>query len=206
MMDSVGLTMICSLAVFADKRHIAPRLSLVNVVDLNKVLRSEVFVSEDRQLRVVHLILDFKPISNNFQEVGHAIRSSDPRLRQIDVFIPRFLARKDIVPVELPSQRAIPEATVPREETASSRLSFEEDIDQFQLEEEEEVRANPMQIPNSKGKFNRSSATRSPQLIITEVNSTSEEEDSMALNLRKGLRELMVGRNKGSSSKEAPNS
>ena len=33
---------------FADKRHIALRLSLVNIVGLNKVLRSKIFVSEDR--------------------------------------------------------------------------------------------------------------------------------------------------------------
>ena len=36
--------------VFADKRHVAPRLSLVNIAGLNKVLRSEIFVSEDRQM------------------------------------------------------------------------------------------------------------------------------------------------------------
>ena len=53
-------------AIFADKRHVVPCLNLVNVANLNKVLRSEVFVSEDRQLRAVHLILDFEPISNNF--------------------------------------------------------------------------------------------------------------------------------------------
>ena len=46
----IGLTMICSLNVFEDKRHVAPRLSLVNVSALNYLLRSEVFVSEDRQL------------------------------------------------------------------------------------------------------------------------------------------------------------
>ena len=66
MMGFIGLTMIFSSTVFANKRHIAPRLSLVNIADLNKVLRSEVFVSENRQLRAVHLILDFKPISDNF--------------------------------------------------------------------------------------------------------------------------------------------
>ena len=65
-MGFIGLTMICSSAVFTDKRHVAPRLSLVNIADLNKVLRSEVFVSEDRQLRAVHLILDFEPISDTF--------------------------------------------------------------------------------------------------------------------------------------------
>ena len=62
----VGLTMISSLDVFADKRHIAPRLSLVNVQSLNKLLRSEIFISEDRQLRAVHLILDYEPLSNIF--------------------------------------------------------------------------------------------------------------------------------------------
>ena len=66
MMGFIGLTMICSSTVFADKRHIVPCLSLVNIADLNRVLQFEVFVSEDRQLRVVHLILDFEPISNNF--------------------------------------------------------------------------------------------------------------------------------------------
>ena len=62
----VGLTMISSLDVFVDKRHTAPRLSLVNVQSLNKLLRSEIFISEDRQLRAMHLILDYKPLSNIF--------------------------------------------------------------------------------------------------------------------------------------------
>ena len=65
-MGFIGLTVIYSSAVFADKRHIAPCLSLVNIANLNKVLRSEVFVSEDRQLRAIHLILDFELLSDNF--------------------------------------------------------------------------------------------------------------------------------------------
>ena len=51
---------------FADKRYVAPNLNFVNVLDLNKVLRSEVFVSKDRQLKAVHLILNYKPLSNKF--------------------------------------------------------------------------------------------------------------------------------------------
>ena len=47
MMGFIGLTVICSLAIFANKKHVAPRLNLVNVVDLNRVLRFEVFVSEE---------------------------------------------------------------------------------------------------------------------------------------------------------------
>ena len=44
----IGLTMISSSDVFADKRHVALRLGLVNVPTLNKLLRSEIFISEER--------------------------------------------------------------------------------------------------------------------------------------------------------------
>ena len=103
MMGFIDLIMICFSAVFANKQHLAPHLSLVNIPYLNKYLRFEVFVSEDKQLRVVHLILDFEPLSDVFQEVGHAIKVGDLRLRQIDVSVPQFLAYEDIVPIELPS-------------------------------------------------------------------------------------------------------
>ena len=183
-----------------------PCLSLVNVADLNRVLRSELFVSEDRQLRAVYLILDFEPLSDAFQDVGHAIRAGNPRLRRIDISVPEFLACEDVVPVELPFQHALPEATAPREETTSLHLSFEEEIDQFQLEEEGEVRVDPIEISDFKGELDRSSVARSPKLIIAKVDNSFEEEDTMALNLRKGLKDLLTRRNKGSSCKEAPKS
>ena len=69
---------------------------------LNYLLRSEIFVSANRQLRAVHLILDFEPISKGFQEIGHAIRAGDPRIHRIDVSKPDFLAREDLPPVKLP--------------------------------------------------------------------------------------------------------
>ena len=74
-----------------------PNLNFVNVLDLNRVLRFEVFVSEDRQLRAIHLILDFKPSSDKFQDMGNAIRMGDPRLARIDVLVPKFLVREGIV-------------------------------------------------------------------------------------------------------------
>ena len=48
MMNFSFLTMFCFLANFADKRHVAPRLSFTNIATLNYLLRSEIFVSEDR--------------------------------------------------------------------------------------------------------------------------------------------------------------
>ena len=65
----------------------APNLNFINVLDLNSVLRSEVFMSENRKLRVVHLILDFKPLFDKFQDVGNMIRMGDPWLDRIDVLV-----------------------------------------------------------------------------------------------------------------------
>ena len=73
-----------------------------------------------------------------FQDVGHAIRAGDPRLYRIDVSILGFLARKDIVSVGIPLVPILPAAAAPREEIAFSRLSFEEEIDKFHLEEKED--------------------------------------------------------------------
>ena len=96
------LTMALFLAVIVDRRHVAPRLSFTNVVALNYLLRSEIFVSEDRKLQAIHLILDFEPISRTFQKIGHAIRAGDPRINHFDVSKPNFLARDDLLPVILP--------------------------------------------------------------------------------------------------------
>ena len=96
MMDFNFLTIFCSSAILADKRHVAPKLSLTNVAALNYLLRFEIFVSKNRQLRAVHLILDFEPISEIYQEIGRAIRVGDSWLPQIDVLIPYFLTQKDL--------------------------------------------------------------------------------------------------------------
>ena len=202
MMGFVDLTMICSLAVFADKRHIASRLNLVKLRGLNKVLRSKIFVSKDRQLRAIHLILDFKPLSYTFQEVGHAIRVGDPWLAWIDISMPEFLAREDLPSIELPLHRALPEVTTSREEIASSRLSLEVEIDQFHLKEEGEVQEEPVEISDSKGKLDKASVARSPKLVVARVNPSLEEDEEMDLNPRRGLKDLLAGRNKGSSSEK----
>ena len=102
-------------------------------------------MNEDRQLGVIHLILDFEPISKIFQEIGHAIRVGDPWINRIDVSKPNFLARDDLPPVRLsihqiPHSLVIPLQQIPfeaivvaEEEIASSQLSLEEEIDQFRF-------------------------------------------------------------------------
>ena len=96
--------MLFSRLFIADRRLVNPRLSHTNVVGLNYLLRLEIFVSEDCQLRAVYLILDFEPISKVFQEIGHAIKAGDPRIHRIDVSNPDFLVREDRPPIRLPVQ------------------------------------------------------------------------------------------------------
>ena len=100
--------MLLSRLFIADRRLVNPQLSPTNIVGLNYLLRSEIFVSEDRQLRAVHLILDFEPISRVFQDIGHTIRAGDPRINHIDVSKPNFLAQDNLPPVRLPVQQIPP--------------------------------------------------------------------------------------------------
>ena len=116
------------------------------------------------------------------------------------------MAQRDLPLVELPLQCSPREVVTPREETASSRLPLEAKIDQFCLEEEGEELERPVELSDSKADFDRFSAAHSPRLIVARVDSKSEEEEEMVLNQRRSLKDLVAGRNKGSSSKEAPKS
>ena len=89
------------------------------------------------------------------------------------------------------------------EETTSSRLSLEVEINQFRFEEEGEVPERPVEPSNSEAKLDKFSAANSPKLVVAWVDTGSEEEEKMALNPRRGLKDLVAERNKGSSSKEA---
>ena len=128
-----------------DKDHVSPKISCVNILGLNFLLRSKKFVSEDRQLRAVHLILGYEPLLRIYQDTGQAMRAGNPRLARIDISKPGFLARRDLPPVVLPAQLNLPQfvvllqqvplATVPvaKGVASSSHLSLEEKIDRFQF-------------------------------------------------------------------------
>ena len=116
------------------------------------------------------------------------------------------MAQRDFPPIELPLQRSPLKVVVPREETASSRFSLEAEIDQFRFKEEEEAPGRLVEVLDSEGELDRSSATHSPELVITRVDTTSEEGEGIVLNPRKGLRDLMAERNKGFPSKDVPKS
>ena len=135
------------------------------------------------------MILDFEPISRVFQEIGHVIRAGDPRINRIDVSKPDFLARENLPPVRLPVQKIPPPLIIPlqqvpleapvvvEEEIASSRLSLEEEIDQFCFVEDVGPSEKPVDISNSETKSVNLSSVHPKQLIITQVDSESEEEE-----------------------------
>ena len=103
-------------------------------------------MNDDGQLRAVHLILDYEPISRTFLDVSNSIRANDYRLACIDVSRPGFLAPHDLPPINHPIPQGIPFSAQPLQQVplgqaivekgAASSSSFENEIDRFQFEEE----------------------------------------------------------------------
>ena len=183
----------------------------MNVPALNYLLRSEIYVTEDGQLRAAHLVLGYQPLSRSFQAIGHAIRAGSPRLARIDVSKNGFLAQRDLPPVVLPDVRDPylvvqlpppnePGVAVPVEEEAeSSRLSLEEEINEFYFEEE--VQQTPLvELSDLEGEQDQHSAVGVPSIVICSDDTSDEEIEPMA-GKGKTLKELMASRGKGQSSK-----
>ena len=158
--------------------------------------------------------MDYKPLSNTFQEVDNTIRANDYRLARIDVSRPHFLAPYDLPPVDHPVPQGVPLATPPLqqaplgvatvEEKVASSFSLEEEIDKFQFEEEEIQGVETIFISEAEEEIDRYSCVQTPAPVITYVEDTSDEKaEEMALKTDKSLRELMKGRNKASTPQEA---
>ena len=160
-------------------------------------------MNDDRQLRAVHLILDYEPISRTFLDINNSIRANDHRLTRIDVSRPSFLAQHDLPPVDHPILQGIPLAAQPLqqvplgqaivEEGAASSSSLEEEIEKFQIEEEAIV------ISEAKEGADEYSCVQTPAQIVTYIGDSSDEEGEMAPNTGPILKELMKNRNKSPS-------
>ena len=116
-------------------------------------------------------------------------------MARIDVFVPGFLARRDLPPVVLPLQQVLLEvAAAPREEIAFSCLTLEDEIDKFHFEEEEAQEAQIVYISDAEDELDKYSGVHTLTLVIARPDSTfEEEEDEMALNQgNKSLRDLIA--------------
>ena len=189
-----------------DKTFTNPKLSLINVPALNYLLRSQIFVNDDGQLRAVHLILDYEPISRTFLDIGNSIRANDHRLVCIDVSRPGFLSPHDLPPVDHPIPQGLPFPAQPLqqvplgqaivEEGAISSSSLEKEIDRFQFEEEAIV------ILEAEEETDEYSCVQTPAQIVTYVGDSLDEEEAMAPKTGPSLRDLMKNRNKAPSSQK----
>ena len=124
----------------ATKNAIVPNFSLVNQPSLDKILKVEVFVHIDGQLRAAHLILEYIPISKRFLAPKCVIKARDPRLHRINVVVPSFLV-PDPIPtsiqqVELPFQRVAEEEATPSQPTIKEK---EQVVEVSDFEDEFEV-------------------------------------------------------------------
>ena len=100
-------------------------------------------------------------------------------VNRIDISKPNFLAQKDLPPVRLPIQQIPPLLIIPlqqvpleapvvvEEEIASSRLSLEEEIDQFRFVEDVGPSEKPINISDSETESVNLSSIHPKQLIIT---------------------------------------
>ena len=74
-------------------KRFKPDLNVVHSWDLNFVLRSEIFVHYDGQLRASHLILECIPLYTSYQDPGQALTVGNPLLSYLNVHLRGFLPR-----------------------------------------------------------------------------------------------------------------
>ena len=71
-----------------------PDIRTVHAKDLNFILRSEIYVHWDGQLRALHLILGVEPVYSTWQNFKQALLVDSPLLSYIDVRYANFLPPK----------------------------------------------------------------------------------------------------------------
>ena len=204
--SSVTISEFLTIFLFAtDKRQVSPRLSLTNVAALNYLLRSEIFVSEDGQLRSAPLILGYTGNPKGFQPVGNAIVQGDYRLARIDVGRKGFLAPDDLEPVPRPIPQVAPPLIQPLQQVplgqgiegegaGSSTSSLEDQIDDFQFEGEASRVNQVVEISDAEEEAYEQSGVH---LNLLTTHSEDSSDDDM------DLRSLMKGRGKKPEPKDA---
>lgn len=105
-----------------------------------KILKAEIFVHTDGQLRTAHLILGCNPLSSSFQSPKCVIKAKDPFLHQINIAVPGFLVTSPVLEgvqqIELPFLRAVEEEATPSQATIKEEevvVEISESKDDFEI-------------------------------------------------------------------------
>lgn len=128
-----------------------PNFSLVNQPSLDKILKVEVFVHTNGQLKAAYLILDYIPISKTFQVLKWVIKARDPCLQRISVVAPGFLITGPISEGTLATGlilEGIPKVALPPQHTAEEGTSFH-----LAITKEEEEREEVLEVLDSEDEF-----------------------------------------------------
>ena len=142
--------MICVDGVFCfpngfTNKHVAvPNFNLVNQPSLDKMLKAEMFVHSDGQLRATNHILSYNLLTSSFQVPKCVIKVKDSCLHQISVAALGFLTidpiLRGVLKVTLPPQYTTREATSSHpaikeeeEEEIVDVSNFEDDFEVFNL-------------------------------------------------------------------------
>ena len=142
---------------FADQCAAISNINLVNKTNLDKVLKAEVFIHNDKQLRAAHLILGYDPISSNFQAPKCVIKARDPHLHQINVAVPGFLIfgpiPECVLQVKLPSlfaakAKATPSKPIIKEEEGEEIVDVLDSKDDYEVFKQSESSEIPTGDPN----------------------------------------------------------
>ena len=78
----------------ANTKKFKKDLRVIYVQDLNFVLRLEIFVHWNEQLRASHLILGLEPVYSTWQAFGQALLVDSPLLSYIDIWHANFIPPK----------------------------------------------------------------------------------------------------------------
>ena len=116
--------------------------NLVNQPSLEKILKAEVFIHSDDQLKAAHLILGYTPISKSYQAPKHVIKVKDPRLHRISIAALGFLTTGPIPEGTLttdPIPEGIPKVALPLQYTTGENTPHPAITKEEEVKEEELV-------------------------------------------------------------------
>ena len=162
---------------FTNKNAAIPNFNLVNQQSLDKILKAEMFVHTNGQLRTTHLILDYISISKSFQAPKCVIKVRDPRLHWISIATPSFHTTGPIPEGMLttdPILEGIPKVALPPQHT-----SEEATFSHFAItKEEEEKEEKVLEVFDSKDEFDIFNQTLSPEASPGDLCSFSSAQSS----------------------------
>ena len=130
------------------------------------ILQSEVYVNEaDGQLRAVHLILGYTPISSAFQAPKCMIRAKDPRLHRISVAYEGFVVPEGIpLLTSTPFTQPLPVATLLARVPSPSLI-----LQEGEEEEEEQKDEGYVDLTESTDEFEVFNQPSSPKNLPDEM-------------------------------------